>query len=134
MDNGTRHVAVENYSHQLPVTPVAPPLAWPPPWLGNSISDSEISKPKISEREIPDQEISGQEISEPRNPQTNISNAEISKANILPTVNSEHHILADPFTCDHDDPADIEEIPTFDGWLNRRCRRCGTWLRCRKSS
>jgi len=27
---------------------------------------------------------------------------------------------------------DVEEMPTFDGYVNRRCRTCGEWLRCRK--
>jgi hypothetical protein len=36
----------------------------------------------------------------------------------------------DPATCPHED---VEETPTFDGYLNRQCRRCGANLGCRKA-
>ena len=39
-------------------------------------------------------------------------------------------VAVDPSDCQH---ADVEEIPTFDGYFNRRCRHCGRWLRCRKA-
>jgi hypothetical protein len=39
-------------------------------------------------------------------------------------------LVVDPADCQH---VDVEEIPTFDGYFNRRCRHCGQWLRCRKA-
>ncbi|MBN1588362.1 MAG: hypothetical protein JW888_02495 [Pirellulales bacterium] len=35
----------------------------------------------------------------------------------------------DASVCSHDD---VEEIPTFDGYINRQCRQCGEELPCRK--
>jgi hypothetical protein len=34
-----------------------------------------------------------------------------------------------PAVCAHQD---VEETPTFDGYLNRQCRQCGEWLPCRR--
>jgi len=33
-------------------------------------------------------------------------------------------------TCQHDQ---VAETPTFDGYVNRRCRACGEWLPCRRA-
>ncbi len=35
----------------------------------------------------------------------------------------------EPAVCAH---ADVEEAPTFDGYLNRQCRQCREWLPCRR--
>ena len=32
--------------------------------------------------------------------------------------------------CPH---TNVAETPTFDGYVNRQCRDCGEWLRCRKA-
>jgi hypothetical protein len=46
----------------------------------------------------------------------------------LPGASESENEPVSPATCPHDD---VEETPTFDGYLNRRCRRCGMGLRCR---
>ena len=33
--------------------------------------------------------------------------------------------------CEH---REIQEFPTFDGYLNRQCAKCGEWFTCRKAS
>jgi hypothetical protein len=49
----------------------------------------------------------------------------------LPPVDEEKSKPVDPATCLHED---VEEIPTFDPrYINRRCRRCGHDLQCRRA-
>jgi hypothetical protein len=52
------------------------------------------------------------------------------KGELLALLRSPPVTSIDLADCQH---SDVEEISTFDGYLNRRCRRCGTWLRCRKA-
>jgi len=48
----------------------------------------------------------------------------------LPPVDECKTKLVDPAACLHED---VEETPTFDGYLNRQCRQCGKNLGCRKA-
>ena len=47
----------------------------------------------------------------------------------LPPVDEGKTKLVDPAVCPHED---VEETPTFDGYLNRQCRQCGKNLGCRR--
>jgi len=46
----------------------------------------------------------------------------------LETTESSPRSPGSPLPCQHDD---VEETETHDGYLNRKCRRCGDWLPCK---
>ena len=48
----------------------------------------------------------------------------------LPPVDEGKTKVVDPAVCLHED---VEETPTFDGYLNRQCRQCGQNLGCRRA-